>query len=99
LPTLHDGRPPRGRARAPAPTQLLHVVDSPPRGRRALSNFGEVVATGVKRPDAADHRRDRSRGFARGPQVGYCTWIFLAGWVGEAWYERCVELTRRLYGL
>lgn len=90
LPLLHDADAPR--------SQLLHRVFSPARGRNALANFGEVVAQGVMRTDAADHRKDQSRGFRDGPRVGHCTWLFLAGWIDGPWYRRCVEATSRVSG-
>jgi hypothetical protein len=88
LPLIRDADAPR--------SQQLHRVFCPARGRNALANFGEVVAQGVLRPDAADYRRDQSRGFRDGPSVGHCTWSFLAGWIDGPWYRRCVEATRRV---
>ena len=81
-------------ARRPLP--MLHIVHSPTSGRLALANFGEVVETDVQRRDAPDHRGADAR---RGPRVGYCTWVFLSGWVAGEWFRRCVELTRRLHGI
>lgn len=81
-------------ARPVLPT--LHVVHSPGRGKLALANFGQVVERGIRRDDAPDHRGADAR---RGPRVGYCTWLFLAGWVEGEWFRRCVELTRRQNGL
>jgi hypothetical protein len=94
LPILHDAEaPPFNPDKAPPPRQLLHVVQSPARGKHALAHFGEVVAKGIDRPDAADHREDDRRD---GPRVDYCGWAFLANWIGESWYDRCVDVTRRM---
>ena len=94
LPILHDAEPPPFHpTKVVPPHQLLHVVHSPMRGKRALDNVGEVVAKGVDRPDAADYRDDGRRD---GPRVGYCDWIFLTRWIGESWHQRCVDVTRRM---
>lgn len=87
LPLLIDEPSLRGRK----PAVLLQVVLSPTRGRMALANFGTVVARGIQRPDAPDHRRAEDRD---GPNVGHCNWLFLAGWVAGDWYRRCMNLTR-----
>lgn len=64
------------------------VVHTPTRGRLALSNYGDVVARGVARPDAPG-----------GPRARFGTWSSLAHWVGGAWFSRSIELTRRMHGL
>ena len=64
------------------------VVHTAARGRLALSNYGGVVARGVARPDAP-----------AGPRTRFGTWVSLAHWVGGAWFNRSIELTRRTYGL
>ena len=91
LPLLLDDE---GGARSPQ--MILHILFSPTRGKQAFNNFGEVVHKGLLRPDAADFRNgDRPDG----PRVGWATWTFLAKWVGGEWFQRCVELTRRVHGL
>ena len=75
------------------PHQLLHVVHSPTRGKRALASFGEGVAKDVGRPDAAYYRDDVRRD---GPRVGYCDWLFLTRWIGESWHQRCIDVTCRM---
>jgi hypothetical protein len=76
---------------------LLWIVDDPSRGKRALRNFGEVVAKGVLRPDAADALQDQSRGFADGPAVSGGGWDTIAAFIGGPWHERCVAATRGVF--
>jgi hypothetical protein len=74
------------------PVVRLTAVNSPPRGELALQNFGEVVASGVIRPDAPDHRRS---GTGDGPLLSYWNWRGLAeGLDGES-HKRSVELTTK----
>jgi len=97
LPILHDAvPPPMNPDRVPPPRQLLHIVDSPTRGKYALANVGEVVAKGVLRADAADYRQDVSLGLPDGPDVGSNSWLFMARWIGESWHQRCIDVTRRM---
>jgi hypothetical protein len=98
LPLLHEEKP-ISLTTSPRPVQHLTVVDGPSRGKRALSNFGRVVAQGVLRPDAADVLRDQSRGFADGPSVSGADWASMAAFIGGSWHQRLVDATRRLYGL
>lgn len=79
------------------PVQVFCQVDSPTRGKNAFAHYGTLVARGVTRPDAADPMRDQSRGFGDGPVVYGTSWGGLL--VGEEWYARRVEATRRVYGL
>lgn len=95
LPILHEPDPTSFND-VTQPVQHFWVVDCPSRGKNALSNFGEVVVRGVMRPDAADHRRDQSRGFADGPAISLGTWDTIAAFMGEAWHLRLVETTRRM---
>jgi hypothetical protein len=98
LPLLHEEEPITLNV-VTRPVQHLWQVDCPSRGKRALSNFGSVVAKGVLRADAADHLRDQSRGFADGPSVSGGGWDSLAAFMGGPWHARLVETTRRIYGL
>jgi hypothetical protein len=95
LPLLHEEV---FRNEATRPVQHFWSVDDPSRGKRALSNFGLVVARGVLRPDAADVLRDQSRGFADGPTVSGSDWEGMAAFLGGPWHRRLVETTRRLNG-
>jgi hypothetical protein len=81
------------------PVQHFQQVTCPSRGKYALANYGEVVAKGVLRPDAADHLRDQSRGFDDGPSVSGGGWDTLAAFMTGPWHDRMVETTRRVYGL
>ena len=95
LPLLHEVNP-ISFNHTTRPVQHLTIVGCPSRGKYALSRFGEVVAKGVLRPDAADHRRDQSRGFADGPSVSGGGWDVRAAFIGGPWHQRCVEVTRLL---
>jgi hypothetical protein len=72
------------------PVVSLYVVHHAVRGKIALSNFGEVVAHGVNRPDAPDHRKWDKPG---GPRIGYGSWLYLANWLGTEAFHRSVQLT------
>lgn len=67
----------------------LHTVDSPPRGPLALQNYGQIIARGLRHPSAP----------AVMPYRGLGTWSYLAAWIEDAWYARCLELTKDVYGL
>ena len=81
------------------PVQHFWWVDCPSRGKRALSNSGKVVAKGVLRPDAADHTRDQSWGFADGPSISGGGWDTVAAFLTGPHHDHLVETTRRVYGL
>jgi hypothetical protein len=100
LPLLHEEEPISSFLNEiTRPVQHFWQVDCPSRGKRALSNFGSVVAKGVLRADAADHLRDQSRGFADGPSVSGGGWDTLAAFMGGPWHTRLVETTRRIHGI
>jgi hypothetical protein len=98
LPLLHEEHPITSNKVA-RPVQHFWQIDCPSRGKRALSNFGSIVARGVLRADAADHLRDQSRGFADGPSISGGGWDTLAAFMGYPWHRRLVETTRRIYGV
>lgn len=79
--------------KADPPVVSLYVVHSATRGKLALSNYGQVVAQGVDRRDAPDHRLWDNRG---GPRIGYSSWLYLANWLGSDSFNRCIALTRQL---
>ena len=95
LPLLHEENP-ISLNEVTKPVQHFWLVDCPTRGKNALSNFGEVVARGVMRPDAADHRCDQSSGFADGPAISGGTWDTIAAFMDGPWHQRLVEATRRI---
>jgi hypothetical protein len=98
LPLLHEAEPVSLNT-VTRPVQHFWQIDCPSRGKRTLSHFGSMVATGVLRPDAADHRRDQSRGFADGPSISAGGWDTLAAFIGSPWHHRLVIATRQVYGL
>lgn len=81
------------------PVQHLWDVDCPTRGKYALKHYGEVVAMGVLRSDAADPARDQSRGFADGPAISGGDWGTVAAFLTGEWHDGMVEITRHVYGL
>jgi hypothetical protein len=86
-------------ARYEGPVPHLWWVTCPARGKHAFKHSGEVVATGVLRPDAGDHTRDQSRGFGDGPSMSGGDWDSIAYFTTGSWHARMVETTKQVYGL
>jgi hypothetical protein len=96
LPLLHEANPPYLHE-IPQPVQHFWQVDCPSRGKNAFPNFGEVVARGVMRQDAADYHRRQSLGFVDGPTISGGGWDTIAAFMGTPWHQGLVEATRRIY--
>ena len=68
------------------------ILIGPSRGPRTWSRFARVIATGLERPDAPDHRVEGKHG--RGlPNIGSMSWETLANWMDTEWFDRRLDRT------
>jgi hypothetical protein len=76
------------------PMIMALTVSGPTRGPRAWSNFGSVIANGIRRGDAPN-LSDRRASHLSGYFTSFVSWETLGYWAdgGEDWYARAASLT------